>query len=80
MDDRVLTKDGAEAMQELARGMVLGLCPPHADKDIRWLHYYPDAISYEGSPMKRVGFRRVTHVRVCLFGERMPDLSVTAFP
>jgi hypothetical protein len=80
VEDRMLTKKGAEGLQELARGMILGLTPPHEDKDIRWLTYYPSALRYDVAPFQRVGFRRVTNVRVCHYAERMPDLSLSLFP
>lgn len=80
VQDRMLTQNGAAKLQELARALVLGIGLPHGDKDIRWLNYYPGAITYEDPPFHRVGFRRVSHVRVCHYAERQPDLAVTAFP
>lgn len=78
--DGMLNRAGCEELQTLARGLILGIGHATGAAAAQWMHYYPAAIDPPGGGPKQVGFRRVNHVRVCLFTERTPDPSVAAFP
>ena len=76
----VLTKDGAEELQALARGLIIGLADPIQPPAARWMIAYPRM--FEDGPLgaPSVGFRYVDSARVCLYVERCPSPSLGVWP
>jgi hypothetical protein len=78
--DGMLKKEGAEAFQEVARGLMLGLGAVTGASAAQWLIAYPNMFEDGLSPAVKVGFRFVNFVRVCLFTERMPEGNQINWP
>jgi len=77
---RLLNVEGAERLQELARGMIVGLVTGSGHLPMRLLLAYPRKLDLGGVFGPVVGFRFVEHIRVCQYTERAPDLSEELWP
>lgn len=78
--DGLLTVEGAEELQTVARGMIVGLVAGDGPLPMRWLLAYPEAIPGDGLIPPQVAFRLVSHLRVCQYTERTPALSSDLWP
>lgn len=78
--DGLLTLEGAEELQTVARSMVMGMIAGGGGRPLQWLLAYPEAIPGDGLVPPQVGFRMVSHLRVCQYTERVPSLSSELWP
>jgi hypothetical protein len=78
--DGQLTLEGAEQLQTIARSMICGLVAGMGDMPMRWLLAYPRAVPGDGLYPAQPAFRYVSHLRVCYFTERVPELSQAIWP
>jgi hypothetical protein len=79
-DDGLLSRPGAERLQEVGRGWICGLVAGSGSLPARLLIAYPRSVPLSGGIGEEVGFRTVETVRVCQFTERCPDLGGMIWP
>jgi hypothetical protein len=76
----MLTTPGAEGLQELARGMFVGIAEEAAGSQFTWLNAWPGYFEDGMTPGQRVMFRHVRHVRVCQYTDPMPSQGSPVWP
>jgi hypothetical protein len=78
--DDLLTRDGAEQLQALARGLYIGATEAGGASSMVLLNAYPRMFEGDGLMVHPVGFRKVTHIRVCQYTERAPSPGAATWP